>query len=121
MTKFCPEVCEAICENIRKGHTYETACDAAGASYRSFHRWREEGEAGESDEKVAFLAAVKKADGSMITRCLDIIQDAADKGQWQAGAWMLERRHWRRYGKPADQELNERMDKLEQGAKDGKG
>jgi hypothetical protein len=117
MTKFCKEIADALCEALRKGHTYESAADVVGIHYDTFLRWRKEGEGKTCREKVQFLLDVKRAEGSMITECLDIVKQAADKGQWQAGAWLLERRHWRKYGKPADQELNERMEKLEKESK----
>jgi hypothetical protein len=48
---------------------------------------------------VVFLLHTERANASAEIRNLTIIQNAASDGQWQAGAWILERKHPERWGR----------------------
>lgn len=90
-SKYTPEVVERITQAIRNGMTYELACQYAGISHETFYRWM--------NEKAEFSAAVKEAEGAGAMTWLEAIQKAADRGEWTAAAWKLERRYPQLYGR----------------------
>lgn len=128
-TKLTPERQEKICENIRLGMIYKRAALAAGISPSTFYSWKARGEEETSSEYSEFLETLKKAEAEGEARHLTLIEDAAKGGgqstetrevfkkgelveritvskpitpQWQAAAWLLERRYpnrWARYSK----------------------
>jgi hypothetical protein len=101
--KLTEERAEKICEAISEGHTRSYAAGFAGISERSLYNYLsmadesllkfEEGE--ELTEPEAFLAqfalALQVARGQAEKKYLDVIKDAA-MTQWQAAAWIMERR-----------------------------
>lgn len=90
-SKYTPEVVERITHAIALGATYELAAAYGGISYELFRQWRE--------KHVAFLAAIKEAEGKAVVGWLEKIEQAADDGAWQASAWKLERRYPQEYGR----------------------
>lgn len=108
-TKLNDDVCEVLCECIELGMAYQHACDCARISYVTFQAWKHKAERIMEaktpsrytvDEKnfVTFLNNIKAAESNGIRKNLrNIIKasegDADNRPQWQAGAWILERRH----------------------------
>lgn len=90
-SKYTPEVAKKVTDAIRLGATYELACNYAGISEDSFARWRA--------KYAEFADAVKEAEGAGAVGWLGRIEQAAQKGQWQAAAWKLERRYPEQYGR----------------------
>lgn len=91
--KLDDDVKQAILENILALNTIDKATQAAGVSTTSFYRWMERGEeSGCAPELRDFAVAVKRAIAEAETRLSTIIANAAQT-QWQAGAWLLERRN----------------------------
>lgn len=90
-SKYTPEVVQRLVAAIELGATYELAAQAAGVDYATFARW--------VNEKDEFRETVKLAEGKSALAALAIVQRAAAERDWQAAAWLLERRHG--YTRPA--------------------
>jgi hypothetical protein len=96
-SKLTPEVRDRICQLLKAGNTFRTACEVAGIAASTGREWRARGEdrhsAREGDEDFAlFAAAVQKAEEEAAARNVALIQKAAAEGTWQAAAWWLERK-----------------------------
>lgn len=96
-SKLTPEIQEKICQLLKAGNTFRTACEVAGVGWSTGREWRTRGEdrhsAREGDEDyAAFAAAVQKAEEEAAARNVALIQKAAANGTWQAAAWWLERK-----------------------------
>lgn len=103
-TKLTPEVSKIILETLRVGATFEAAAGRAGVDVSTIHHWRRSGKAEDgkgklqkTHELVEFALAVDRALADAETRLVGIISKAATT-QWQAGAWLLERRWAGQYG-----------------------
>ena len=83
-SKYTPEMVDKICFNLEKGLPYTTSCALAGISFETFNNWRK--------EKPEFLELVYASEAVAEARIVERIE-AASNDQWQAGAWILERRH----------------------------
>lgn len=95
-SKLTPEVQERICQLLKLGNTFRTACEVAGIGASTGLEWRQRGEdrhaSREGDAAYAeFAGAVRKAEEEAAARNVGIIQQAA-KQSWQAAAWWLERK-----------------------------
>ena len=91
-----------IVEAIRKGLPYKLAAAAGGVSYNTFVRWRNDGSTPDGLPRFReFLNQVRIAEAEAALRHLDLIEKAAKKANWQAAAWLLERRHPDLFGKDA--------------------
>lgn len=106
--RHTPECQRTICDAIRMGLPRERAAALAGVSRQVIGRWLDEGEKGKEPYR-SFAAALYLAEAEMIRWCLNEIRKAGTKvekrdakgvvtetvtvsPQWQAKAWMLERR-----------------------------
>lgn len=96
--KLTKEVCEAICDGLRKGNYVTTCCRAVGISTATYYLWKRKGEKGLEPYKT-FLDKVSEneAIGEMLH--LEIIHDNALSGNWLSSAWLLERKYPQRFGK----------------------
>lgn len=118
-SKFTPERRSAIIDAISHRIPYEMAAEANGISFETLYDWlrtgKEHRDQGIDSEYSNFSEALKKAEMTRVREHTDMI--AAKPERWQADAWLLERR-WHKYfsSNAAVSELNERLDKLEQGA-----
>lgn len=108
-------VCKTLCECIELGMSYQHSCDCARISYPTFLTWKSKAEdaiknvvpskrTAEQKKLVQFLEDIKLAEANGILGNLKNIKKAAagdmeNKPQWQAGAWLLERRHPEQYAK----------------------
>jgi len=102
--KLSPKIQARICQLIRDRVPEITAALSAGVSERAYFYWKEWGEEGKSEQYVQFLQAVKKALADAEIACINQVaaaaQDTEDRrGQWQAAAWMLERRSLERWAR----------------------
>ncbi len=91
-TKLTDRVKKNIISAIRAGLSYERAALFAGISESTFYNWKERGEREGEGIYFEFLEDLKKAEIEGEVRNLAIISKAAEK-QWQAAAWLLERRY----------------------------
>lgn len=97
-TKLTPTVVKALCSAIRRNATYELACASAGITYQTFRNWMIAGESGDSGPHVEFFDAIKKAEAASALKHLATVERASSRN-WQAAAWMLERRYAEGYGR----------------------
>jgi len=88
--KMTPEVIAKLVEAIKAGSTNRLACQYAGISPSLFYETLQ--------SNVEFLDTIKGAEASGAMKYLSRITDASEL-QWQAAAWMLERRFSDEYGK----------------------
>jgi hypothetical protein len=98
-TKLTTEIQERIVKALQLGVSYEHAAHYGGISYRTLSRWMETGQKEEDSEYGDFYCAVRKARSDMIIGCLLKIEQAANKGDWKASAWKLERMYPKLYGR----------------------
>jgi hypothetical protein len=103
-SKLTPEVTKIILETLRVGATFEAAAGRAGVDVSTIHHWRRSGKAEDGEGKlektpelVEFALAVDRAIAEAETRLVGLVNRAAPK-QWQAAAWILERRWAGQYG-----------------------
>ncbi len=97
-TKLTPAVQSALVEAVELGATWEAAAACAGIGPSTLREWRSRGAADE-EPFAALLADLQKAEGRAISASLQVIRQAASAGQWQAAAWLLERRYPADYGR----------------------
>lgn len=117
-TKFNPERCASIIEMISKRVPYALAAEANGVCEDTFYEWLKIGKShrdkGMVSDYTIFSEAIKNAE---VSRIIDHSENISSrKKNWQADAWMLERRWNKYYGANAHlYELNERLARLERG------
>ena len=90
-TKLKPEVIDAICASLKDGATREHAAKAAGIHRDTLHSW--------CRDFPDVSDAIAKAEGEMVTTAVGIIAKAAREGNWQAAAWLAERRYPQDFGR----------------------
>jgi hypothetical protein len=101
--KLTPSVERKIFQAIRAGNYKETACKWAGIARQTLYVWIKKGEADIEAGKdktiyAKFVRGLNEALAGAEVHNVAVIQKAAEK-QWQASAWMLERRHPERWGR----------------------
>lgn len=100
------ELIDTIAQAIRVGAYVETAVALAGVSKDSFYRWLRQAESDEANEVTVKLSdAVKKALAESEKRDLDVIDRAAQQGEWTAAAWRLERKFPNKWGRQSKVQL----------------
>ena len=107
-TSLTPEIAEAIIEILKRGNYLTTAADYVGVTPQTVYNWLKRGDElkEQPDEDltetermfVSFFAGVKKANAFAEVKALDTIRNASATN-WQAAAWMLERKHSERWGR----------------------
>lgn len=114
-SKYTPEHTQKFLEAIRKGATYELACNYARISYPTLRLWCRDAEENPDSPFSQFLSDLKEAQGSAVFKWLDVIERAAEEGEWTAAAWKLERRHFKDYSRHTEViGLSEEMDKFKE-------
>ena len=97
-TKWNPERQEEICGYLREGLPLETCAKLAGICRSTLLLWKSRGKEGEAPYSD-FLSAVNQATADAERVLLaDIRRASRERNQWQAAAWILERRHPAQYG-----------------------
>lgn len=114
-SKLTPEVTKIILETLRVGATFEAAAGRAGVDVSTIHHWRRSGKAEDGEGKlektpelVEFALAVDRAIAEAETRLVGLVSKAAPK-QWQAAAWILERRWAGQYGSKQKIDMDARI------------
>lgn len=82
---------DKLCQAIELGATYRLACQYAGIAESVFYEWKA--------ENAEFAEAIQKAEGKGAISHLARIKQASTDGNWQASAWVLERRYPDEYGR----------------------
>jgi len=108
-SKLNPKVQKRIYQAIRAGNYKEVACQFAGISGTTLRNWVNKGRQSEAkgDDNCVyyhFLKGLEEAEAEAEVRNVAIVQRAAEK-QWQASAWMLERRHPDRWSRNDKQRI----------------
>lgn len=83
---------KALCvKAVAEGNTHLNAAACAGIAQQTFYRWR--------DKDREFRERLEKATAEAQALCVKLIRSAAKQGNWQASAWLLERRHPEEWGR----------------------
>lgn len=99
-TKFTPETRDKILTALRAGNYRRVACNYAGISHTTFSNWLNKAEHPDAPpEYIEFVAAVEKAEADAEVADLALIRRSAQEGQWQAAAWIRERKNPERWGR----------------------
>ncbi|MEM2508966.1 MAG: transposase [Candidatus Thermoplasmatota archaeon] len=119
-SKLTAEVEEALLKMIEQGLTVKRACNALGISEKTFYSWIERGKTGKG-KYAEFLDKVKKAEAKFIADAVEKIKEAGQKN-WQALAWLLERKFPEEFGKKESLQVEGKMsiDVLREFFKEGK-
>lgn len=100
-TKLNAETQKRFIDGLRLGLTYKLAASYAGIDISSFHLWMQKGREQSEGIYSDFSDAVKEAEGLCAAQHMSRIVEAAEAGQWQSSAWVMERR----FGYSAKQEV----------------
>ncbi len=119
-SKFTPERCKSIIDDIYHHVPYEMAAEANGITLSTLYEWfkigREHNAQCIDSEYSIFSEALKRAEASRVVMHTSKIADNVDK--WQADAWLLERRWHKHFSANAGiNELNQKLDTLMDGDK----
>lgn len=96
---YTPEKAAKIIAAVRKGLPYKLAAAAGGVSYNTFIRWRNDGSNPDGPPHFRqFLNQLRQAEAEAAGRLLALIEKSG-KTNWQAAAWILERRYPDLFGK----------------------
>ena len=100
-TKKTPDVKARVIQATRLGATRARAADAAGIAERTLYEMLA--------EDTQFAQAIKLAEGEAAVKALTAIQRAASgrNAQWQAAAWLLERRYPHEYGRTVQEQTGQ--------------
>lgn len=101
-SKLTRETSNRILAVLRAGGYDETAANAAGISRQQFYEWLKRGRNGDRPYDL-FLAGVEEARAEGESRNVMLIAKAA-QSNWQAAAWLLERRHPERWARPSQRD-----------------
>ena len=101
--KLTQPVHDTIVRALASGCYRATAAEHAGVGTSTFYRWLEQGEADlENDKRTTkcaeLVVAIRKAEADAEVAAAALIRNAAPKN-WQAAAWLLERKHPERWGR----------------------
>ena len=98
-----PLTVEAICDGIRLGLPNKDAAIRAGISKGTFYEWAAKGaEPGTPPQYSEFLDSLDRARSDLKANLLERVQDASDKGQWQAATWILARKFPEEFGQTVE-------------------
>lgn len=130
-TKLTSEVQKIIVETLRVGATFTAAAGRAGVAESTIHKWRQAGKGNSPSSRIRhskrleeFALAVDRALADAETRLVGTVNKASSQ-QWQAAAWLLERRWAGQYGRrdhlemdatvtqrPPREEMDAELDKI---------
>ena len=97
-TKLTPELQEKVCAALRVGNYATVAIQYAGISEHTYYEWLQRGESEPGSIYERFRAAVRKAEADAEVEGVAIIEQAGRK-EWQARAWLLERKYPYKWGR----------------------
>jgi hypothetical protein len=91
-TKLNAEVQRRILQAIQAGATYEYAAQFGGVTRVTLFYWLRKGEQQNKGIYRTFFNEFKRAESMACVGSLAVINKEAREGNWQAAAWLLERR-----------------------------
>jgi hypothetical protein len=97
--KFDEGIAQRILSAIQVGSYMEVAASAAGISKVTLLDWLRRGARRQTPELAKFSTDFAMAETNAEVLALGFITKAAIRGQWQAAAWRLERKHPERWGR----------------------
>ena len=98
-TLLTPKRKTAILHAIKLGAPWGQAAAAAGISPKTLQQWRRRGRAEDDGIYRDLVSALETAEALGIVHSLEVIERAANDGDWKAAAWRLERRMPHEYGR----------------------
>lgn len=135
-TKLDADLQRSMVRHLRRGLTIEATCDIVGIDRQSYYNWMERGEQGE-EPYLTFFGAIKQAMGQSEAVALAVVRKAAlgwiegktvhkvdsdgksetttttlRRFEWQAAAWMLERRFPDKYSRTVKVDEGEKAPKV---------
>ena len=103
-TKKTPEIRTKILNAISEGNTHKVSCALAGVSTTHFYDWIQ--------ADAEFSDDVKAAEAISEAFHVEQIRNATNSN-WQASAWMLERRNNKEWGRFDRLDITSKDDKIE--------
>lgn len=121
--KYNTQLCNKIVASVRKGVPYDMAAYGHGIVPSTFYKWLNEGfadiENGIDSPLAKFSESVKQVEMDKLEGYLAEVEEKPER--WQAIAWLIERRWYKYFGSNAQlNELQQRLDKLEELERQGK-
>lgn len=98
-SKLTPEIQKEIGNYILAGSPLKFAAEASGITERTFYNWLEQGETAKSGMYKEFYDYIKECKAKSVQLHLKLITKSANDGNWQASAWILERRFFEHFGR----------------------
>jgi hypothetical protein len=99
-TKFTAARCEKVISALQAGNYREVACRHAGISVQTLRNWVKLSQNPDADPAyLQFVEAMEKAEADAEVADIALIRGAAGGGQWQAAAWIRERKNPERWGR----------------------
>ena len=92
------QITERLLQAIKLGAFTEHACHYAGITSATFRKWRQNAMDGIEPYK-SFWEEVNLAESEAIVRRIARIEKAGADGNWQADAWVLERKYPDKFGR----------------------
>jgi len=91
--KLNETITKKLCEALAIGCTRKQAAQYAGISASTFYGWMDRATNRKEPEFLEFLDRIEKANAQRVISNLAVIRRAATEDKnWQAAAWLLERR-----------------------------
>jgi len=112
--KINQKIIKKIADAVAAGNTLEHSAIVGGVGRKCFYNWRRKGRAARSGIFYDLHAALELADAHFVQRSIALIQ-AHGRQNWQALAWLLERRHpelFGRYDRMQAQQMKDLADEL---------
>ncbi|MEY2510119.1 MAG: hypothetical protein QOE26_882 [Verrucomicrobiota bacterium] len=91
-SKNTPQLRAAICKLVALGLSVNRAAGKVKVHHSTIAEWRK--------NDPQFDADVQNAEAAFIQKQIENVQAAADKGNWQASAWLLERKFPSEFSQP---------------------
>lgn len=88
-SKLTPEVCNKICEALKKGHSIKGACGYAGIAENTYHNWYNRGTTAKSGKYKQFVCDVDNAKHQATYEVEDVIIDAIPTDVSTAKWWLV--------------------------------
>ena len=108
--KLTPEVIKEASTILAAGNYETVAIEYIGVDQGTWYRWKADGkkhfESGKKSIQREFYEAIKKATAKCEISSVAIILSASKK-QWQAAAWLLERKFGERWAMKQDTTAND--------------